>query len=179
MRASRKVPVAAVVLVVAGVALAIVAIVLAARGTPTRGTAAGGPTTAASQVTATSQAGVDPGSYADALRQAADDARVAAGFPRLPPAACAAPVAQARAAALVGRPLEHAPLDDLRQACAPATTDAENLSRAAAAPADVVTAWMASPGHRANILDPSLTTMTVACVHDGDTMLCSQLFTGP
>ncbi len=56
--------------------------------------------------------------------------------------------------------------------------DAENPSRAAAGPAAVVAAWMAWSGHRANILDPALDTMTVACVHDGEDMLCSQLFTG-
>lgn len=158
-------------LVVAGVALAGVALALALRG-PSAGAA---PSSAAP----VSQAGVDAAGYAAGLRRAADDARAAEGLPRFADAPCAAPVAAARAADLVGRPLEHAPLDDLRTACAPASTDAENLSRAAAPPADVVAAWLASPGHRANLLDPDLTAMTVACVHEGDEMLCSQLFTGP
>jgi uncharacterized protein YkwD len=160
-------------LVAAGVVLAVVAGVLASRGTPVAAS------TTSPAVAAVSQATADPEAYAALLRQAVDDARAAAGRPRLAPAPCATPVAQARAAALVGQPLAHAPLDELRRACAPATTDAENLSRAAAGPADVVAAWMASAGHRANILDPTLTAMTVACVHDGEQMLCSQLFTGP
>lgn len=103
----RPAPVVAVALVVAGVVLAVVALVLTARGGR-----APGPT---ASVIPVSQATVDPDAYAEQVRQAAD----------------------------------------------------------------VVAAWLASPGHRANILDPALTRMTVACVHDGDQMLCSQLFAGP
>ena len=129
-------------------------------------------------VTPVDQSGVDAGAYARQLRAAADDARAAAGLPRFGDAACAQPVALARASALVGRPLEHAPLNDVRAACPASDVVAENLSRAQAAPADVVVAWMASPGHRSNLLDPTLTGMVVACTHDGPQMLCSQLFTG-
>ena len=129
-------------------------------------------------VTAVDQSAVDPTAYAHELRSAADDARAAQGLPRFTVADCAAPVALARATALVGKPLVHAPLDPVRAACPSADITAENLSRAEAAPADVVTAWMASAGHRANLLDPTLTAMVVACTHDGTQMLCSQLFTG-
>ena len=55
---------------------------------------------------------------------------------------------------------------------------AENLSRAAADPDAVVTAWMGSPGHRANLLDPQLNAMGVGCVPDAEAMLCSQIFLG-
>lgn len=129
-------------------------------------------------VTVVDQTTVDPTTYANQLRAAADDARAANGLPRLMPADCAAPVALARATALVGNPLVHAPLTPVRTACPSAAVTAENLSRAAAEPRDVVEAWMASPGHRANLLDPTLTAMVVACTHDGNQMLCSQLFTG-
>ena len=64
-------------------------------------------------------------------------------------------------------------------ACAPSTTAAENLSQAAASPAAVINAWMHSPGHRSNLLDPTLTQIGVACVLDGTLMLCSQVFLGP
>lgn len=125
-----------------------------------------------------SQATVDPAGYAARLRTASNDERAHAGLPRLADAPCAAAVAQQRAELLVGQPLQHAPLDALRRACPDASAVAENLSRAAALPGAVVAAWMASPGHRANILDPTLTGMVVACTHDGDQMLCSQLFVG-
>jgi uncharacterized protein YkwD len=37
-------------------------------------------------------------------------------------------------------------------------------------------AWMGSPGHRSNILDPALSQIGVGCVLDGEAMLCSQVF---
>jgi len=43
----------------------------------------------------------------------------------------------------------------------------------------VIDAWMHSPGHRSNLLDPTLTEIGVGCVRDGRSMLCSQVFLGP
>ena len=63
--------------------------------------------------------------------------------------------------------------------CKTATTAAENLSRAAASTTAVVDAWMKTPGHQSNLLDPALTELGVACVLDGGQMLCSQVFLGP
>jgi len=63
--------------------------------------------------------------------------------------------------------------------CKPTTIAAENLSKAAASPAAVIDAWMHSPGHRSNLLDPTLTEIGVGCAHDGSSMLCSQVFLGP
>ncbi|MBX9244245.1 CAP domain-containing protein [Actinotalea ferrariae] len=94
---------------------------------------------------------------------------------------CAADAALARAEALVGEPeLTHAPLDDVIADCG-VTVAAENLSRApAGTPADdVVAAWMDSPGHRSNLLDPELTQVGVGCVEDGEALLCAQVFLGP
>ena len=65
------------------------------------------------------------------------------------------------------------------EACGLSGPAAENLSRAAADPQAVVDAWLASPGHRANLLDPTLTEVGVSCVLDADRMLCSQVFLGP
>jgi len=85
-----------------------------------------------------------------------------------------------RASDLVGvAELTHTPLAGVIADCAPATTAAENLSRAAASPPAVVDAWMDSPGHRSNLLDPALTEIGVGCVLDADAMLCSQVFLGP
>jgi len=85
-----------------------------------------------------------------------------------------------RAEALVGEEeLEHAPLAPVIESCAPLTTAAENLVNSTAAPAEVVEAWLGSPGHRANIVDPALTELGIGCVPDGAKLLCSQVFLGP
>jgi uncharacterized protein YkwD len=125
------------------------------------------------------QTDASPDEYARALVVRTNDERTSRGLPALAEAVCAAPVALARAAALTGRDLAHASLSEVTGACAGARTSGENLARGAVAPSDVLAAWMASPGHRANILDTDYTAMAVACVHDGDEMLCSQVFTGP
>ena len=52
------------------------------------------------------------------------------------------------------------------EACAPSTTAAENLARAAATPHDVVEAWLGSPGHRSNLLDPTLDQVGIGCLLD-------------
>jgi uncharacterized protein YkwD len=71
----------------------------------------------------------------------------------------------------------------VKDACDPPSgLTAENLSRAAVPPADVVQAWLESPGHRNNLLSPELTRVGVACVTDVDDeqqlVLCSQVFLG-
>ncbi|QTE29009.1 CAP domain-containing protein [Pengzhenrongella sicca] len=121
-----------------------------------------------------------PGEYAAELVAGTDAARADEGLPALAPSACAQAAALERAAALVGAAeLTHASLAGVIAACAPATTAAENLSRATAAPAEVLAAWLDSPGHRANLLDPDLTELGIGCVPDGAEMLCSQVYLGP
>ncbi|WP_251150058.1 CAP domain-containing protein [Cellulosimicrobium sp. Marseille-Q4280] len=126
----------------------------------------------------------DPAAYADLVVSETNALRVAAGLGALATDPCAAEVATDRAAVIVGGPeLEHAPLDDVIASCEPPSgVAAENLSRAAASPAQVVEAWEGSPGHRANLLDPTLTRVGVGCVLDGtgdaEQMLCSQVFLG-
>lgn len=130
-------------------------------------------------------AAVDPDSYARSLVDLVNTERVAAGLPSLSLSSCAGHQARARAAALVaqGGALEHAPLAPVTEACAPASMSGENLSRAAAAPADVVDAWMASPGHRSNIVAAGFTETAVVCLPAGGArpaeVLCSQVFLGP
>jgi uncharacterized protein YkwD len=110
-------------------------------------------------------------------------ARAAEGLPALVTSECAAQQARSRAEALGERALEHAPLSSVQEACQPPSgLSAENLSRSAASPADVVQAWLESPGHRNNILSPELTHVGVSCTTDVDDeellMLCSQVFLG-
>lgn len=123
----------------------------------------------------------DPADVARDLAGSSDDVRDEAARDSLTWTRCAADAALARAEALVGEPeLTHAPLDDVIADCG-VTVAAENLSRApAGTPAEeVVAAWMDSPGHRSNLLDPELTQVGVGCVEDGDALLCSQVFLGP
>lgn len=161
------------VLVLVGGGLAVAAALAGLRTGDAPETAA--PGTAA----AWSAAGVDPADYAADLLGAAQAARTASGLPAWQPAACAGPAAEERARALVGADLVHAPLDPVLAACAPLATAAENLSRAAAAPRDVVDAWLGSAGHRANIEDPTLTQAATACVVDDGQLLCSLVLVGP
>jgi uncharacterized protein YkwD len=124
-----------------------------------------------------------PEEYAARLLAETQAVRDEEGVPRLESSDCATGAALSRASALVGFPLEHAPLDDVVAACRPpGGTAAENLSRASAEPAAVVDAWMGSHGHRANLLDPTLTSVGVACVEDATegagVLVCAQVFLG-
>ena len=122
----------------------------------------------------------DPLAYAQALVADTNTARATAGIPPLGVSECARAAAAGRAQVLTGdHELAHASLVPVMTACKPSGSAAENLSRAAAEPQAVVDAWLASPGHRANLLDPTLTELGVACLLDTDRMLCSQVFLGP
>jgi len=123
--------------------------------------------------------GADPLAYASGLVAETNAVRAQDGLPALAVSGCATAQALERAAALAGgKALEHAPLAPAIEACAPSGMAAENLARAAAAPRDVVVAWLDSSGHRANLLDPGLEQVGVGCLLDGDRMLCSQVFLG-
>jgi uncharacterized protein YkwD len=123
--------------------------------------------------------------YARELVELVNDERTGAGLAPLTLSTCALEQASGRAAHLAadGGPLVHAPLEPVTDACPPATMSGENLSRASAPPADVVDAWMGSPGHRSNILSPGFTQTGIACSEDaapaGGGVLCSQVFLGP
>lgn len=162
-------------MIAAGAVLAVVAVAVAlhqATG-PIRQPAA-----AATQ--SWSPEGADPLAYARALVTDTNTARATAGFLPLGVSECARAAAADRAQALTGdRKLTHASLVPVMETCGPSGSAAENLSRAAADPQAVVDAWLTSPGHRANLLDPTLTEVGVACLLDADRMLCSQVFLGP
>jgi uncharacterized protein YkwD len=123
---------------------------------------------------------LDPLTYAAELVVETNAARADEGLPALTVSDCATSEASERADDLTGgEELEHASLAPVIEACSPATTAAENLARAAATPHDVVDAWLASPGHRNNLLDPTLDQVGIGCLLDGAEMLCSQVFLGP
>jgi len=143
------------------------------------GVGIGSPTASAGR-SSSSASPSDPAAYAAELVALTGSVRAERGLAGLAASACATSAAVGRAGALSGgKPLVHAPLAGVIADCAPASVAAENLSRAAASPADVMAAWMASPGHRSNLLDPTLTELGVGCVPDGAQMLCSQIYLGP
>ncbi|MDM7855464.1 CAP domain-containing protein [Cellulomonas alba] len=160
-------------LLVVGAALAVLALALAFvdRSHPD---AAASPS-----LTPWSTAGADPVRYAARLVALTNAERAREGVAALPISACATVQADVRADALAGgKPLEHAPMEPVMTACGVAEAG-ENLARAAATPDDVVKAWLQSPGHRSNLLDPTYHEIGVGCRLDGDQMLCSQVFLGP
>ncbi|MFS0703552.1 CAP domain-containing protein [Cellulomonas sp. 179-A 9B4 NHS] len=122
----------------------------------------------------------DVEAYAAYVVTSTNAARADEDLPPLQVSPCAREAAERRARDLVGEPdLTHAPLDGVIRDCTPAAKAAENLSRAGAPANEVVEAWLGSPGHRDNLLDPDLTQIGVACVPDADALLCSQVFLGP
>ncbi|MDC7121648.1 CAP domain-containing protein [Cellulomonas fimi] len=175
------------VLVAVGLLLAVVTVVAWFATRPDGGTAASQQTTstppsppaASVDPAAPWSADEEPGAYAQRLVTGTNAARADEGLPTLAWSECAAEQAAARADALVGAAeLTHAPMDDVMAACA-VSVAAENLSRGAAPAQDVVDAWLASPGHRANLLDPELTSVGIACAREADeTLTCSQVFLG-
>jgi len=55
---------------------------------------------------------------------------------------------------------------------------AENIARGQRSPAEVVNSWMNSPGHRANILNPSFNQIGVGVARDNrGTLFWTQMFT--
>ncbi|PUB27764.1 Cysteine-rich secretory protein family protein [Promicromonospora sp. AC04] len=140
--------------------------------------------TAAPEATWTAPGDVDltdPGQYAAALEDGVNAARAQVGVPELEHDDCLQPVAVERAAALVGAPkLVHAPLPPVRKSC-PGGLVAENLSRTANPPQDVVQAWLDSPSHRDNLVSTEVQRGAIGCVVDGGTveapvLVCSHLF---
>jgi len=128
--------------------------------------------------------------FARELFDVTNTRRMADELPPLEWSECLAEAAAPRAAAsLGGAPLSHEPLVGL---CTPGVTAGENLSRTWVNAEGVVGLWMASEGHRANLLNPDFVYSGVACVAyafddpsevaAGDLpqggMVCSQLFEG-
>jgi uncharacterized protein YkwD len=122
--------------------------------------------------------------YAAALEEGVNAARAQLGLPPLQHDDCLEAVAVDRAEALIGAPeLVHAPLPPVKQSCPGSTIAAENLSRTAHPPQDVVQAWLDSPSHRDNLVAADLLRGAIGCVRDGGTdqapvLTCSHVFLG-
>ena len=134
-------------------------------------TGCAGATSSVRQPPASTTSPRDPGVYASQIVQDTNNVRSARHLPRLTSSRCARDAGLTRASDLLGKTeLIHAPLAGVIGECAPATTAAENLSHMAGGSAAVVDAWMHSPGHRSNLLDPTLTEIGVGCAADGPKM---------
>lgn len=126
----------------------------------------------------------DRDQYAAALEEGVNAARAQLDVPALQHDECLEAAATDRAAALVGAPeLAHAPLPPVRKTCPGGTIAAENLSRTARPPQDVVQAWLDSPTHRDNLVSGDLVRGAIGCVRDGGTaaapvLICSHVFLG-
>lgn len=107
-----------------------------------------------------------------------NDARRAQGVADLAVSECAQQQALARAKVLVaeGR-FEHDPLEPILAACGGRTVG-ENLALGYPTAKATVDAWLASPGHRANLLSADFTSIGVACVDSARGPLCAQVFLG-
>jgi uncharacterized protein YkwD len=104
----------------------------------------------------------DAASFAQALFDGTNAERSDAGLPPLVWSACATDLALPRALhTLPEGTLSHEPL---LPSCEDFTYLGENLSRANYTPAQVMAAWLDSPGHRQNLLDPDFAEVGIGCV---------------
>lgn len=138
-------------------------------------------------------AATDPEEYAAELFALTNEARADEGLEPLELDACAEEHALGRAEAQRGAErLTHAPMTEVNQDCDVAVggaTSGENLAGDAYSAHSIVQAWLASPSHRANLLNPEFTRIGVGCVTDedfgpdgsdtGPVLLCSQVYLGP
>lgn len=148
---------------------------------PSAPTAATAPSSAPSPVPSSNGPGsatAAPVDYAVDLFDLTNAAREAEGLPALKASACARTAAEERATALVGRALEHVPMQPVLEACGTPAAG-ENLVDSGASPSEVLAAWMASPGHRNNIVGAQWTELGVACVPHDRELLCAQIFLAP
>lgn len=134
------------------------------------------PTGAVSAATAGLPGDADPAAtFAGTLVEATNAERSAVGLPPLAVSSCATEQAVARAGVLVaeGR-FEHDPLDPVLAACGGAGAG-ENIALGYATPAEMMAGWMASEGHRANILR-AYVSVGIGCASGPRGMLCAQVF---
>ncbi|GEA86560.1 CAP domain-containing protein [Cellulomonas cellasea] len=146
------------------------------RPTPTSSPSAPGTTPPPVATPAPTTPGLTPDQqYAATLVTLTNQQRAAAGLPALAVSDCATQQAVARAALLVAENrFEHDPLGPILTACR-ARSVGENIALGYPTPAAMMTGWMNSEGHRANILR-SYTSVGIGCVSGPRGMLCAQVF---
>lgn len=126
---------------------------------------------------------VEPNVMADRIFALLAEPRAAKALPALERSECARSQAADRAARVDSKApeLAHEPFDAVLDACGVAIAG-ENLARtevsSLASAEGIVAEWLDSPGHRANILDPSFTSVGAACT-EGPHVRCSVVFLGP
>jgi len=115
---------------------------------------------------------------ADEIVVLTNAARHDAGLDDLVVSACATEQADDRTRVLVaeGR-FEHDPLEPVVAACGGGSVG-ENLAQGYPSARATVDAWLASPGHRDNLLRASYASIGVACAASPDGPLCAQVFLG-
>jgi uncharacterized protein YkwD len=107
---------------------------------------------------------VSDSSYAAHLTAGVNAERSRAGLAPLGASSCAQRYAQRWAEHLASTgEFGHQSLGPVLSGCG-ASQAAENIARGSGSPSTLVAAWMASSGHRANILDASLTVAGMAAV---------------
>lgn len=103
-------------------------------------------------------------SYASEVHARTNAVRVSRGLRPFAGSPCAAGYASRWAGTLAARgTLSHQALSPIMTACR-ATAAAENVGYGNVSAAQLVAMWMASPAHRANILNPRLTHLGVGAV---------------
>lgn len=111
---------------------------------------------------------VDPGAYAGALLAAVNDERRARGLAPLAHDGCADRYADAQAARMAARgSMSHQALEPVLDECGTSRA-AENVGQGDVSAQRMVAAWMASDGHRRNILDPALTAVGTGAARGAD-----------
>jgi uncharacterized protein YkwD len=109
------------------------------------------------------------GGYAASLVSGVNAERAAAGLPALRSNGCAQAAAQRWAEHLAATgEFAHQDIGAVLRTCSPATAAGENIARSPGGAGEVVSSWMASPGHRANILDAGYTHLGSAAVQMDD-----------
>jgi uncharacterized protein YkwD len=115
--------------------------------------------------------------FAASLVTLTNEQRAAAGLGALTVSDCATQQAVARAQVLADENrFEHDPLDPILAACGPGSAG-ENLALGYRTPAEMMTGWMGSEGHRANILR-AYSSIGIGCVSSPRGVLCAQVFLG-
>ncbi len=131
------------------------------------------PASGAPASTASASASPTPGAatprqdLAAAVADATNAQRVAAGLKPLTYRSCTTPAVWAVHLASVGS-LTHNSLTTVLSACAGTTVAGENIAVAYGSVADVTAGWMASPGDKANIVNPTYTGVSVGVAQAAD-----------
>jgi uncharacterized protein, YkwD family len=144
------------------------------QATPAKSTTTTATTPAKTSTAPTASASSNLGAYEQQVVDLVNKERAAAGLSALKVNATLANVAETKAADLRDEnyfshtsPKYGSPFDMMKQFGISYTAAGENIAKGQRTPQEVMTGWMNSPGHRANILNSSYTEIGVGYVTDG------------